>query len=161
MEKGKQKITTLRRGQLDKLYKSLGSLSRSELPTGAWVRDVRGALGMSAVQMARMLGITPPTLKKLETSESKQTIELKTLQRLASAMKCRLVYAIVPEPEFGSLEAILTKRAHEVATKIVEHVSRTMSLEDQAVSEEERNQQIKDTAADLIRTLDKRLWDAN
>jgi predicted DNA-binding mobile mystery protein A len=115
---------------------------------------------MSAVQMARMLGITPPTLKKLETSEAKQTIELRTLQRLATAMNCRLVYAIVPELEYGSLEAILKRRAREVAAKIVAHVSHTMSLEDQAVTDEERDQQIEDTAADLIRTLDKRLWDA-
>lgn len=160
MEKGKQKITALRRGQLDQLYKKLGALSRSELPTGAWVRDVRGALGMSATQMARLLGITPPTLKKMETSEAKQTIELKTLQRLASAMNCRVVYAIVPELEYGSLEEILKRRAREVATKIVDQVSHTMSLEEQAVTAEERNKQIEDTAAELIRTLDKRLWEA-
>ena len=161
MENGKQKIKKLRRGQLDELYKTLGGLSRNELPSGAWIRDVRGALGMSATQMARILEITPPTLKKLEASESKQTIELKTLQRLASALNCRLVYAIVPEAEFGSLEAILKKRAWDVASKIVDHVSHTMALEDQAVSPAERQVQIQETADELIRTLDKRLWDVS
>ena len=50
MEKDKQKLKKLRRGQLDQLYKTLGTLSRADLPSGAWIRDVRGALGMSATQ---------------------------------------------------------------------------------------------------------------
>lgn len=159
MEKDKLKLKKLRRSQLDQIFKAIGNLTSSDLPSGAWIRDVRGALGMSATQMARILEIAPPTLKKLETSESKQTIEIRTLQRLASALNCRLVYAIVPEPGFGSLEAILKKRAHNVAAKIVGRVSHTMALEAQSLTAEERNQQIEETADELIRTLDKRLWD--
>jgi predicted DNA-binding mobile mystery protein A len=159
MKNDKQKLKKLRRGQLDQLYKTLGTLSRADMPSGAWIRDVRGALGMSATQMARILEIAPPTLKKLETSESKHTIEIKTLERLAAAMNCRLVYAIVPEPGFGSLEAILKKRARDVAAKIVGRVSQTMALEAQSLTVDERNQQIEETAEELIRTLDKRLWD--
>ncbi len=153
------KLKKLRRGQLDQIYRAFGNLSRSDLPSGAWIRDVRGALGISATQLARILEIAPPTLKKLETSESKQTIEIKTLQRLASAMNCRLVYAIVPEPGFGSLEGILKKRARDVAAKIVGRVSQTMALEAQSLTADERSQQIEETAEELIRTLDKRLWD--
>ena len=74
-------------------------------------------------------------------------------------MNCRLEYAIVPEPGFGSLEAILRKRALDVVAKIVGGVSHTMALEAQSLSVDERNQQIEETAEELIRTLDKRLWD--
>jgi hypothetical protein len=34
-----------------------------------------------------------------------------------------------------------------------------MALEAQSLTVEERNQQIEETADELIRTLDKRLWD--
>lgn len=159
MKKSKRKINKLRRAQLDGLYKAMPNLT-SELPMGAWIRDVRGALGMSATQMARLLKITPPTLKKLEASEAKQTIELQTLQRIAAVMNCQLVYAIVPKSHFGSLEKVLKKRAQEVATKIVAQVSHTMALEEQAVTSEERRLHIEETANELIRTLDKRLWES-
>jgi predicted DNA-binding mobile mystery protein A len=158
MQTTKRKTTQLRRKQLDELYRPLLPVVQ-DLPTGAWIRDVRQALGMSAVQMAKMLGIAPPTLKKLEQNEASKTITIKTLQKIADVLGCRLVYALVPQPGVGSLDAILKQRATLVATRIVSQVSHTMALEDQSVSAKERASQIEELAIELIQTMDKRLWE--
>jgi len=158
MQTTKRKTIQLRRKQLDELYRALVPAVYN-LPTGAWIRDIRQALGMSAVQMAKMLGIAPPTLKKFEQNEASKTITLKTLERIADVLGCRLVYALVPESGFGSLDAILKQRASLVATRIVDQVSHTMALESQSVSAKERASQIEELALELIQTMDKRLWE--
>ena len=160
MQPVKQKIVKLRRKQLDQLYDALAPVVK-QLPSGAWIKDVRMALGMSAAQMARCLGISKPTLTRMEHSEASQSIELKTLQRIAAVMNCKVVYAIVPEPGFGSLEDILHDRARQVATKLVNQVSHTMALEDQAIAATERASQIDELVAELTNKLDKRLWGAD
>jgi len=158
MNTTKRKTSQLRRKQLDKLYGALLPVVHN-LPTGAWIRDIRQALGMSAVQMAKMLGIAPPTLKKLEQNEASKTITLKTLHKIADVLGCRLVYALVPQPGVGSLDTLLKQRATLVATRLIGQVSHTMALEDQSVSAQERASQIEDLAAELIQTMDKRLWE--
>jgi predicted DNA-binding mobile mystery protein A len=149
MQTTKRKTSQLRRKQLDVLYRTLLPAVR-DVPNGAWIRDVRQALGMSAVQMAKMLGVTPPTLKKLEHNEATRSITLKTLHKVADVLGCRLVYA---------LDAILKQRALLVATRIVDKVSHTMSLENQSVSAHDRASQIEELASELIQTMDKRLWE--
>jgi predicted DNA-binding mobile mystery protein A len=158
MQTTKRKTSQLRRKQLDVLYRTLLPAVR-DVPNGAWIRDVRQALGMSAVQMAKMLGVTPPTLKKLEHNEATRSITLKTLHKVADVLGCRLVYAFVPEPGIASLDAILKQRALLVATRIVDKVSHTMSLENQSVSAHDRASQIEELASELIQTMDKRLWE--
>ena len=162
MRNEKSKLKKLRRTQLDELYGQFYSLLSSPLPQGAWIRDIREALGMSATQLARRLGITPPALKKIEANESKLAIELRTLQRVAAAMDCRLVYALVPaKSSQGTLEAILRERARRLATNLVYRVCQTMALEEQAVSDKERKRQIDELTDDLIRSLDRRIWEVD
>jgi hypothetical protein len=46
-----------------------------------------------------------------------------------------------------------------VATSLVERIAGSMALEAQPTDVEERERLIDATAADLVRTLDKSLWD--
>lgn len=159
MQTAKQKIAKLRRRQLDELYQSLAPI-HNLLPEGAWIKDVRSALGMSAAQMARLLDISKAALARLEKNEASRAITLKSIEKIATVMHCRLVYAIVPEAGFGSLDSILRERANIVAKQILEAASHTMALEDQTVPASKRKVQVDELAEELVRTMDKRLWEA-
>ena len=77
-----------------------------------------------------------------------------TLERVAAALNCRLVYALIPnEP----LEEMVRKRALEVASRHLGAVEHTMRLEDQAVDDDNVRRQHLDT---LLSQIDiRRLWD--
>ena len=83
---------------------------RFDPPPKGWVRAIREALGMTGVQFARRLRVTPQSAEALEKSEANGTIQLKTLRRAAEALDCRLVYALVPN---SSLEDNVAARARE------------------------------------------------
>ena len=65
-------------------------------PARGWVRAVRDALGMTAEQLGERMGITQPSVNRLELSEAAGTIQLNTLRRAAEALGCEVVYALVP-----------------------------------------------------------------
>ena len=108
---------------------------------------------MSTAQLAKRLGIKQPSVFELEQSEAKGTIELATLRRVAEALDCTLVYALVPNK---SLEAIVSDRARAFARRRREPVEHSMLLEDQKVT-------AKDTEAgldEIVRETNPRLfWD--
>lgn len=133
MDKRKNQGKKLRRRQLDSWYAQLKPLTSKSVPNSGWIRDIREALGLSPTQFAKLLGISRQAFQKLEASEEKQTIELATLRRLAEAVNCRVVYAVIPNQPDG-LEGILQERAIKAATKFVNKVSRTMGLEDQSIA---------------------------
>jgi predicted DNA-binding mobile mystery protein A len=160
MDKRKNKGKKLRRRQLDSMYARLEPLAKVTVPSGGWIKDIREALGLSPTQFAKLLGIRRQVFQRLETSEEKQTIELATLRRLAEAVGCRVIYAVVPNQPDG-LEGILQERALKVATKVVNKVSRTMALEDQSIAKKEHEQQIREMADELVGNLDKRLWEVD
>jgi predicted DNA-binding mobile mystery protein A len=60
------------------------------------LRAVRQALGVPVEEMARTLGVNKSVLFGLEQSEGRGTISLNSMERVASAMSCKFVYAIVP-----------------------------------------------------------------
>ncbi len=105
------------------------------------------------------MGTTHQVPLRLEDSETRGTVTLDSLDRAARAMNCRLVYAIVPAPELGSLEAIVEDRALALARSLASTVSHTMHLESQGVDAEDTEVQIKRLAEELMRTSDRRLWD--
>ena len=85
-------------GRLDEYFQTLKAetgFSRQGAPRG-WIRAMREALGMSAVQLAKRLGVSRGALYKLEEREASRSIALKQLDRAANAMDCDVFYAIVP-----------------------------------------------------------------
>ena len=124
----RQTTTALRRRQLDKQLAPLRSFARLPRPRDGWIREVRNALGMSARQLGRRLGITQPSVAKFERSEEAETISLKSLRKVAEALDCTLVYAFIPN---DSLESTLTRQAERRATEHLERVEHTMRLEAQ------------------------------
>jgi predicted DNA-binding mobile mystery protein A len=86
----------LARRKLDKELKYYRWVGREKNPTPGLLRAVRHALGVPAAEMLKELGVSPSVLFRLEHSEMRGTISLNGLDRVAQAMGCKLVYAIVP-----------------------------------------------------------------
>lgn len=129
------------------------------VPPSGWLKAVRGALGLSAAQLARRMGINQASLTRLEAREGQGTVTLESLEKAARAMNCRLIYAIVPDNNYDSLDAILRERARMAALRILAPIGHTMKLEQQGVGAQETEEHARELADELRAKLDPRLWD--
>jgi transcriptional regulator with XRE-family HTH domain len=84
------------REKLDKEQRYMRAQGKREMLPSPWLRRVRQALGVVAEEMAEELDMQRTAIFRLEESEAARTITLKTLDKLAGAMGCKVVYAIVP-----------------------------------------------------------------
>jgi len=102
------------------------------VPRGGWVRTLREALGMSAVELGERLGIGANAVSKMEANESEGRIRLATLARSAEALDCDIVYALVPRRRLD--EMVDRQAAASLGVTMVE-VGHSMGLEAQGVSQ--------------------------
>jgi predicted DNA-binding mobile mystery protein A len=108
---------------------------------------------MSTAQLAKRLGVRQPSVVGLERSEEKGTIEVATLRRVAEALDCTLVYALVPNQP---LETTVRARARVLLRRRRQPIEHSMLLEDQDVAEPVSDRQVED----MIReTSPRRFWD--
>lgn len=115
-------------------------------PTVGWIRAVRTAMGMTQADLARLLKITQRSLHQLEVSESKKTIRLASLEKVAEEMNCDLVYAFIPRKP---LESVYEAQAMKMAQQHVKDVEHNMRLEKQDHSVSKKD--LDDVARELIR----------
>ena len=149
----KARLAAQSRSQLDERFKELGPAKRYAPPVRGWIKAIREALGMSTAQLAKRLGIKQPSLVALEQSEAKGTIELATLRRVAEALDCTLVYALVPNKP---LETMLRDRARAFARRRRAPVEHSMLLEDQKVTAKDAEARLDE----IVRETNPRLfWD--
>ncbi len=125
---------TLRHRARIRLDERLYGLRDTDLtpPPKGWIKAIREALGMTGAQFAARLKVRPPSVVDLEKSEASGSIQLKTLARVAEALDCRLVYALVPKT---SLQGTVDARARKIALRELKRVGHTMKLEDQSVGD--------------------------
>ena len=125
-------------------------------PTG-WIKAVRLALGMSLQQLANRISITKQSVQEMEKREVNGSITLKSLSEAAKALDMELVYGFVPRD--GSLNALIDRKARELATRIVSRTSQSMILEDQGVSYARLEKAIEERVTKLKYEMPKILWD--
>jgi len=113
---------------LDARLAQVGPVDRFTPPTLGWVRAVRDALGMSAADLGARLGISAASVSSIESKERSGGVRLSTLERVAEAMGCTLVYALVPNT---SLETIVLRQADCVVSEQDLYLRQTMALEAQ------------------------------
>lgn len=142
------------RQRLDERLSAFKPESRFVVPPKGWIRAIRDALGMSALQLGTRLGTKPQSVADLEKSEAYGTIQLKTLRKAAEALDCTLIYALVPN---SSLEDAVQMRAREIARKELARVGHTMDLEAQGLSKADREAQIDEYVREHLRERD--LWE--
>ena len=147
----------LHRSQLDRTFTA--PMKPADVPSfrRGYVREIRESLGITTTQLAKFLGISQPAVVKLEKAERDGAISLKSLKKVAEVLNCKLVYSLVPKT---SLDGFLHERAKEVAERQVLKVGHSMTLEDQGTSKAELARQIRQAADEMIRNLDRRLWES-
>lgn len=143
--------------QMDRKMQSFASTSNVSSPPTGWIKAIRTALGMSLEQLGTRLDMTKQGVMKLEAREANGTLTVKNLKEAARALDMTLVYGLVPND--GSLDALIDRKATELARQIVSRTSTTMKLEDQANSPERINKAIEERAHSLKLEMPKILWD--
>jgi len=115
-------------------------------PHEGWIRRVRLSLGMSQVELARILKINQRSLHQLEVSEALKNIRLSSLERAAEALDCELVYAFVPR---NSIESQYEAQARKMAREQIAAVEHNMRLEKQEHTF--GSEEVEEIARELIR----------
>ena len=114
---------------LDEKTDALKAIKLPQPRTG-WIRTVRTALRMSQAELATILQMNQKSLHDLETSEANAKIRLESLEKVANALDCDLVYAFVPRQSFHER---YIERAHIIASAQLASIENTMQLENQNV----------------------------
>lgn len=148
----------VQRRLLDQRIRNWAHLKHESAPPTGWIKAIRGALGLTTLQLAKRIGIVPSALASYEKSEANEKITLATLQKAARAMNCKLVYALIPEDPSASLENILEKQALKAAKEVVGKVDYSMRLEAQGLSRAQLDEQITQLAKELKERLDSLIW---
>ena len=146
--------------QIDQLSSKMlvvAAIKKITPPPVGWIKAVRTALGMSLQQLGKKISITKQSLADIERREKEGTITLNTLRDVAHGLDMELVYGFVPRD--GSLDALIDRKAKELATTIVWRTSNTMKLEDQANSGKRIQKAIEERTAAIKNEMPKILWD--
>lgn len=122
-------------------------------PPAGWIRAIRDALGMSGADLAKRMGVSQPRVAQMEKAEVLGDIKISTLERVADALGCDLVYALVPRS--GSLEADVRTQARAKAVEQAGRAAHTMRLEDQAADAD-----LRPLVDELVESLihSRQLW---
>ena len=107
---------------------------------------------MSGAELGHRMGVSQQRVAALEQAERQFSIQLDTLQRVAYALDCHLVYALVPRT---SLTEAVETQARRKATQILRRAAHHSRLENQA-SNDSIDARIENLADELV---DRRgLW---
>ncbi len=143
--------------QLDRKFQTLSAIDGLHIPAEGWIYSVRTALRMTLKQLGAKLNITAQSVKEIEQREKSGSITLNSLKEVGNALDLQFVYGFIPKEK--SLNAMIDKRAREIAEKIVLRTSTTMSLEDQQNTSERIKKAIDDLAKEIKSEMPRYLWD--
>lgn len=152
----KPKHKKMARQQLDASLAPLRSLKHIRTPPKGWIRAIRETLGMTGEQLARRLGTNRQRISRIEQDEVRGGLTLNTLERVASALDCTLVYGLVP---IESLEETIQKQAKRLALKRLSRSNQMMRLEKQELSPEEKTQLLQELVQEIVEEMPKALWE--
>ena len=142
--------------QLDRRFRELRPLTQAARPSRGWIRAIREALGITTGQLAKRLGVQQPRIVELEKGEVSGNITVRSLERAAEAMGCRLVYALVPTKP---ITQTIQERASHLADRKLASVEQTMRLEAQAVSDKASRKEAHRRLIQELLRRPARLWD--
>jgi predicted DNA-binding mobile mystery protein A len=153
----KTRLANHARAQLDQRFRRLGPPKRYTPPVRGWMKAIREALGMSTAQLARRLKIKQPSVVDLEKSEARGSIELATLRRVAEALDCTVVYALVPNKP---LDTMVRDRARAFMRKRRQQVDHSMLMENQRVARKVTRKDAESRLDEILReTRPSLFWD--
>jgi predicted DNA-binding mobile mystery protein A len=144
------------RAQLDKRLDTLVNPDALARPPRGWVKAIREALGMTADQLGRRMGVSKQRALELEESEARGAVTLDSLGWAAQALECRLVYTLVPR---RPLDELVHERATKRAKQQLRTTGHSMALENQSVDLADKEQQLLRLSQDLIDQPGSVLWE--
>src|ERR1700674_4529583 len=119
----KAEYRDLRLKQLTTALAVFEEAKRSARPQQGWLYAIRQALGMSRQHVANVMRVKQQSVVDFENAEANDRITLHNLRRVAEAMGCELVYAIVPKS--GTIQQLAEQPVRSEATKRVLSVEHT------------------------------------
>lgn len=143
------------RRHLDRRLAGLRDHQQHVVPPRGWIRAIRDALGMTATDLGRRIGVTQAAVAQFEKAEKDGSITLKSLRSAAEALDCTLVYALVPR---RPLEDLMRDRASALADQQLARTHHTMSLENQALLPDDLKAERARLIEDILRDDPSRLW---
>ena len=148
---------SLQRQQLNNKIVGLAKLKEVAMPPTGWIKAIRTAIGMSMLQLGNKLSVSKQGIQDMEKREIEGAITIKSLKEIARVLDMQLVYGFVPND--GSLDALIDRKAKEMAIQIVMRASNTMKLEDQGNSDKRIHKAIEERTEAIKRDMPKILWD--
>lgn len=142
--------------QLDKRFQSITASTIFERPVKGWIKAIREALGMTLEQLGNRMKVSRQQVGSLEQDELKGSVTLATMERIAHALGCRFVYALIPET---SLQEKVHAQARQNALALLTQTSHSMNLEAQGVLPEEQEEQLQRLIDDFLTGKPSRLWE--
>lgn len=141
--------------QLDRRFNKKVLLREVENPREGWIKEIRKALMMTYSQLGKKLSVTPAAIQRFEKNEMEGSINLNSLNKIATALNCKLIYAIVPNE---SLEKTIDSQIDKVVRQVVSKVDHSMSLEKQNINKIYLKEQINALKRNLKNNLSNKLW---
>lgn len=132
--------------QIERRLKNLRLIAKDAHVHTGWIGYMREALCMTQSILAKAAGLDQTTVQQIEKRESAGRVTIQTMRKIAAAMDCEFVYAIIPKQD---LAEFLKKKALTKAARIVREADVHMTLEDQKVSED-MEERVERVAEDLL-----------
>lgn len=159
------KFQRLARRQLSQVVGAyLRPATTTKAPRDGWITAIREALGMSAQDLGKRMGVGTSSVFRLEDRERDGRATIAALRAGAEALGFDLVYALVPRIERPTtavddtiLDELIMSAAMGVAAEDLRRVGKTMALEDQAVARGAADAQLKERATELAANP-RELW---
>jgi len=148
----------LARKHLDRRLAGLRGKDDFVRPPRGWVRAIREAIGMTAAQLGKRIGVSQSRVARMEKGEVDGSITLKTLRHVAEGLNCTIVYALVPNK---ALDEWMRDRARQIADRQLARTDHTMKLENQALEPRELKVERERLVEALIAGDPRRLWDVS
>ena len=143
-------------------------------PKEGWLVTMRKALGMSGPQMAKRAGVTKAAIYQAERKELAGEVTIKQMEKMASALGGKFVYAVVPDlnkvpirerkrqAESGArapVETLMLAHARAKAEAIIARADTHMALEQQGLSAGLNELEIERLTSKLMVELPSDFWD--
>jgi predicted DNA-binding mobile mystery protein A len=149
-------VEKIERLQLDGVLNKLRSIIHVNRPVKGWIKVIRESLGMTAAQLAKRLGTTSARVSAIEAGEEADSLSLKTLNKVAQTLNCRLFYILIPEK---SLQTMLEEQARKQVIKMSKNVSHSMLLEKQELDEESMKNYILVQVEEMLQKRINKVWE--
>ena len=141
----------------EQLDERLGRIkSFADTAKNGWVKIMREALGMSAKQLGKRVGLDQSRITRLENAEIEGDLKLSSLKKIADGLDMEFVYYFVPR---RSLEQMVYDQAKSIAKKRLTKVNQTMRLEDQELSDNQKAKALDDLIQKILINEPKDFWD--